>query len=472
MKYDYDLAIIGGGSAGIIAAEVASNMDVKAALIEADRIGGDCLWTGCVPSKAILASARVANTVRNAASFGINVEGVSVDTTAVWARMKDIRQSIATTDDPPERFRSLGVDVIEGRARFKGRHRIEAAGRTITAKFALVCTGSQPALPDIPGLDPAACLTSENLFELDRAPASLAIIGAGPIGVEMAQAMNRLGVETTLLEFAGQILPREEPALARLLADRLTEEGVRIHVGTAVDHAETSGGLTTLHAGDASWQAERVLVATGRKPNIDGLALDRVSVGTNRKGIVVDDKLRTSAPWVYAAGDCAGRYLFTHTAANEAITALRNMFYPGSSSGGEPVPWTTFSDPELAHVGLTEAEAREKLGKNNVRVFECAMAHSDRARADGDDLGSIIAITDAKSRIIGAHALAPHAGDLISQFTLAIQKRMSLTPDFTNFMQVYPTYSSSVQRLAGEAVYGKLKEPLYRLARRLGSLLG
>jgi len=472
MKYDYELAIIGGGSAGILAAEVASNMDVKAALIEAERIGGDCLWTGCVPSKAILASARVANTVRNAASFGINVEGASVDTAAVWARMKNIRQSIAATDDSPEHFRAMGVDVIEGRARFTGGHRIEVPGRTITAKYALVCTGSRPALPDIPGLDPAACLTSENLFELDRAPRSLAVIGAGPIGVEMAQAMNRLGVETTLIEFADQILPREEPGLARLLADRLTEEGVRIHVGTAVVRAETSGGLTTLHAGDASWQAERVLVAVGRKANIDGLALDRVGVKTNRRGIAVDDKLCTSVPWVYAAGDCAGRYFFTHTAATEAITALRNMFYPGSSSAYEPVPWTTFTDPELAHVGLTEAEAREKLGKDKVRVFKCDNSHSDRARADGDDLGSVIVITDAKHRIVGAHALAPHAGDLISQFTLAIQKRMNLTPDFTNFMQVYPTYSTNIQRLAGEAIYGKLKEPLYRIARRVGSLLG
>ncbi len=472
MKYDYELAIIGGGSAGIIASEMASRIGVRAVLIEAERIGGDCLWTGCVPSKAILASARVANTVRNAAAYGVSVDGVSVDTAAVWARMKSIRESIATTDDAPGRFASMGVDVIEGRARFAGGHRIETAGRTITAKYALVCTGSHPALLDIPGLDPASCLTSENLFELDRAPASLAIIGAGPIGVEMAQAMNRLGVETTLLEFADQILPREEPRLAGLLAGRLTEEGVRIHVGTAIDRAETSGGLTTLYDGDASWQAQRVLVAAGRTPNISDLALDRVGVKTNRSGIVVDNKLHTSAPWVYAAGDCAGRYLFTHTAGTEAITALRNMFYPGSTAAHEPVPWTTFTDPELAHVGLTEAEARAKLGRDKVRVFHCDMSHSDRARADGDDLGSVIAITDAKHRIVGAHALAPHAGDLISQFTLAIQKRMSLTPDFTNLMQVYPTYSSSVQRLAGEAIYAKLKEPVYRLARRLGSLLG
>ncbi|HEY5624916.1 MAG TPA: FAD-dependent oxidoreductase [Dehalococcoidia bacterium] len=472
MKYDYDLAIIGGGSAGIPAAELAAGMGVKAVLIEAERIGGDCLWTGCVPSKAILASARVASTVRNAAAFGVSVDGVSVDTAAVWARMKGIRESIAATDDGPERFRDMGVEVLQGHARFTGEHRIEAGGRTITARYALICTGSRPAQLDLPGLDAAVCLTSENLFELDRAPASLAIIGAGPIGVEMAQAMNRLGVETTLLEFASQLLPREEPALAALIAGRLTEEGVRIQTGVAVERAETSGGLTTLHAADGSWQADRVLVATGRRPTIDDLGLDAVSVKTSRRGIVVDDKLRTNVSWLYAAGDCAGRYLFTHSAGAEASVALRNMFFPGSSSAYEPVPWTTFTDPELAGVGLTQAEAREKLGANKVRVHEWDLSRSDRARADGDDLGKILIITDSKDRIVGAHVLAPHAGDLIAQFTLGIQRKMRLTPDFTNFIQVYPTYSTGVQQLAARAIYGRLKEPFYRFARRVGSLLG
>ncbi len=472
MKYDYDLAIIGAGSGGIPAAEVASRMGVKTALIEAERIGGDCLWTGCVPSKAILASARVASTVRNAAAFGVSVEGVSVDTAAVWARMKDVRESIAATDDNPEHFRDMGVDVSEGRARFKGEHQIAVAGRTITARYVLVCTGSRPAKLDVPGLDPDTCLTSENLFELDRAPASLAIIGAGAIGVEMAQAMIRLGVETTLLEFFSRILVREEPALAALLAGRLTEEGVSVHVDVAVDRAETSGGLTTLYAGDASWQAERVLVATGRRPNIDDLALDTVGVKTNSRGVVVNDRLRTSVPWVYAAGDCAGRYLFTHSAAAEAGVALRNMFYAGSAAAYAPIPWATFTDPELAHVGLTQAEARDQLGVDKVRVHEWDLSHSDRSRTDGNELGRIIAVTDSKDRIVGAHVLAPHAGDLISQFTIAVKKKMRLTPDFTHFIQVYPTYSTSVQQLAAEVIYAKLDQPFYRLARRLGSLLG
>lgn len=330
----------------------------------------------------------------------------------------------------------------------------------------------RPALADIPGLDESVCLTSENIFELDRAPASLAIIGAGPIGVEMAQAMNRLGVETTLLELAPRILSREEPALADLLSGRLAEERVRIHCGVAAERAETADGLTTLYAGDASWRAERVLVATGRRPAIDDLGLDAVGVKTNRRGIVVDDRLRTNVPWLYAAGDCAGRYLFTHTAAAEAAVALRNMFYPGSSSAYAPVPWTTFTDPELAHVGLTEAEARKRLGAGKVRVHEWDLSHSDRARADGDDLGGIIAVTDSKDRIIGAHVLAPHAGDVISQFTIAIHKKMRLTPDFNEIIQVYPTYATGVQQLAADAIYGKLKEPFYRLARRVGSLLG
>jgi pyruvate/2-oxoglutarate dehydrogenase complex dihydrolipoamide dehydrogenase (E3) component len=475
MKFDYDVVIVGVGSGGMIAGEVAAKIGVKAALVERHRVGGDCLWTGCVPSKALLASAKAAHTIRHADKYGLLATEPQFDSGAVWQRIRAIQGEIADTDDNPEKYKDLGVDLFMGEASFEGEHRVRAGDRVITAQYALVCTGSRPAEPPVDGLAEAGYLTSENVFELERAPGSLIIIGGGPIGIELAQGMNRLGVKTTVLQRAGRILERDEPELADTLLGKLRDEGVDVQLNSELVRARKDSDQKTItgraNGEDAAWKANEVLVAAGRKPNIEALGLDRIGVRTTPRGIKVDEKLRTSADWVYAAGDCAGRFLFTHSAAAEAVTALRNMFFPGAATPPETVPWTTFTDPELAHVGMTAAEARQKLGKANVRVFEWELRHSDRARAEGSTEGKIIAVTDARFKVLGAHILAPSAGEMISQFTLAVNRGLRLTPDFGNLVQVYPTFSTSISQLAAEATYGQLQKPFLQTLRRLNRLL-
>jgi pyruvate/2-oxoglutarate dehydrogenase complex dihydrolipoamide dehydrogenase (E3) component len=474
MKYQYDIVIIGVGSGGMIAGEVAAKMGAKAALIERHRVGGDCLWTGCVPSKALLASAKAAHTIRYADKYGLVASDPQFDSAAVWRRIHAIQQEIAKTDDNPDKFKNLGVDLLWGEASFEGEHRVRAGERVITAQYALVCTGSRPADPALDGLADAGYLTSESVFELERAPRSLIIVGGGPIGTEMAQGMSRLGVKTTVLQRAGRILERDEPELAEVLLRRLREEGVDVQLNVELARAGKEGEHKTITGrtgdGEVAWSAEEVLVAAGRKPNIEALGLDRVGVSITPRGIKVDEKLRTSADWVYAAGDCAGRFLFTHSAGAEAVTALRNMFFPGAAAAPDLVPWTTFTDPELAHVGMTSDEARKKLGNDSVRVFEWDLDHSDRARAEGSTEGKIIAVTDSKFKVVGAHILAPGAGEMISQFTLAVNRGLRLTPDFGNLVQVYPTYSTSISQLAAEATYGQLQKPFLQTLRRINGL--
>jgi pyruvate/2-oxoglutarate dehydrogenase complex dihydrolipoamide dehydrogenase (E3) component len=475
MKYDYDVVIIGVGSAGMIAGEVAAKMGVKAALVERHRVGGDCLWTGCVPSKALLASAKAAHTIRHADKYGLVASDPQFDSAVIWHRIHAIQREIAETDDNPDKYKNLGVDLLWGDASFEGEHRIRVGDRVVTAQYALVCTGSRPATPALDGLAEVGYLTSESVFELERAPQSLIIIGGGPIGIEMAQGMNRLGVKTTLLQRAERILERDEPELADILLGKLRDEGIDVQLNAHLTSARKENGQKTVmgQAGDqqAIWSADEVLVAAGRTPNIETLGLERVGVKTRARGIRVDDNLRTTAEWVYAAGDCAGRFLFTHSAAAEAVTALRNMFFPGSGAPPETIPWTTFTDPELAHVGLTAAEARKKLGKDDVRVFEWELGHSDRARAEGTTEGRIVAVTDSKFKVVGAHILAPAAGEMISQFTLAVNRGLRLTPDFGNLVQVYPTFSTSISQLAAEATYGQLQKPFLQTLRRINGLL-
>ena len=474
MRYKYDVVIIGVGSAGMIAGEVAAKMGVNAALVERHRVGGDCLWTGCVPSKALLASAKAAHTMRHVDKYGLAPIEIEPDSAPVWQRVREIQRDIANTDDNPDKYGGLGVDLLWGEASFESEHRIRVGERVLTSQYALVCTGSRPAAPTLSGLAEIGYLTSENVFELERAPRSLIIIGGGPIGVEMAQAMSRLGVKTTVLQRADRILEKDEPALTEILLEKLRDEGVDVQLGAELASAGREGAEKVVRGRvggeEKQWRAEEVLVAAGRTPNIESLSLESVGIKRGPRGIVVDDKLRTGAAWVYAAGDCAGRYLFTHSAAAEAVTALRNMFFPGSATALAVVPWTTFTDPELAHVGMTADEARKKLGKDNARVFEWDLSHSDRARAEGATKGRMIAVTDSKFKILGAHILAPSAGEMISQFTLAVNKEMRLTPDFGNLVQVYPTFSTSVSQLAAEATYGQLQKPFLQALRRINGL--
>ena len=449
----YDLIVIGMGSAGMVAAEFASKLPIKVACAEAHRVGGDCLWTGCVPSKALLASAKAAHTMRHADAYGLPAVAPQIDTSLVWARIHAIQRELASTDDNPDRFRAEGVDVLLGAARLTSPTTVLVGDEEHEARYVLLATGSRPATPPIDGLREAGFLTSESIFELDRAPRSLVMIGAGPISIELAQGLTRLGVPVTVLQKGARALAREEPELAERLLRKLRAEGVDLVTGVDIDRVGVSedGAAKTVHAGERSWSAAEIFVGAGRRPNVEGLGLEEAGVKVGERGVEVDDKLRTSVKTIYAAGDVAGRWLFTHSAGYEAARAVRNMFLPGSGGGDYLVPWCTFTDPELAHAGLTEAQARAEHGDDAVQVWSQDLSHSDRARAESAADGEIRIVT-AKGRIVGAHALAPSAGELIGELALAIDRKLKLT-DLASVVHVYPTIAIAVQQIAGEAAY-------------------
>lgn len=453
-----DLAIVGMGSGGMVAAEFACGLGIRVAVIERDRVGGDCLWTGCVPSKALLASARVAHSARTASAFGVSVGEVVVDTAAVWQRIRAVQGDIALTDDDPQRYEDMGVTIVPGEGRLTSATTVAVEGpdgtEEIEARYVLLATGSRPAVPPIDGLIAAGFLTSESVFDLDEAPESLILIGGGPISVELSQAFRRLGVRATVLQRGPEILPRDERDLAAMLRQRLVDEGVEVVCGVSTDRVTVEEGRKVVHGrvdgAPGRWSAAEILVAAGRRPNVEGLGLAEVGIEVGDRGVIVDDRLRSSVPTVYAAGDVAGRYLFTHSAAYEAVRAVRDMFFPGKGRANEAVPWCTFTDPELAHAGLTVAEAEERYG-DDVHVWRQDLTHSDRARADGATDGAIVVVT-VKGKVVGAHILAPAAGEMIHELALAIREGMSFS-SLGSLVHIYPTYATGVFQLAGDAAF-------------------
>ncbi len=452
----YDLVIVGIGSAGMVAAEFASTLDIKVAAVERDRVGGDCLWTGCVPSKALLASAKAANTMRHADRYGLTAVEPEIDTARVFERIRSIQAELASTDDSPDRLTESGVDVHFGAARLTGPNTLDVEGvGTLRSRFFLLCTGSRPATPDVPGLEEAGFLTSESVWDIERAPESLVVIGGGPISIELSQAFARLGVQTTVLERSAGVLPRDEPELAARLAEQIRADGVELVTGVKIERVAVEDDVKVVR-GTADgvvreWRAAEIFVGAGRKPNLEGLGLEELGVETGRKGVIVDASLRSSVKTIYVAGDLAGRFLFTHSAGYEAAGAIRNMFFPGSSDATDFVPWCTYTDPELAHAGLTEAQAREKYG-DDVHVWRKDLSHSDRARADSAPGGEIRIVTAKGGRMVGAHLLTPNAGEVIHELALAILDKRKLS-DLGSLVHIYPTLSIGIGQLAGEASY-------------------
>lgn len=460
----YDLVIIGLGSGGMVAAELAATLGLRVAAVERHRVGGDCLWTGCVPSKALLAAAHAADVVRHADRWGLAPHDPGVDLDAVFQRIRAVQGAIATTDDDPDRFAAMGVELVRGSARITGPTTVLVDGtRALEARTILVCTGSRPVMPAIPGLADVG-LTSETLWDVASPPRSLVVLGGGPIGVEIAQAFARLGAPVTVLQQGATILPRDEPELVAALSAALVRDGVEIHLGATATEVRRLDAATVcvtaeVDGATVAHTAEAVFVAAGRTPNVEGLGLDEVGVDVGATGITVDDHGRTAVPSIYAVGDVVGRYRFTHSAGHEAALAVRTAFFPGAGSRPELVPWCTFTDPELAHAGLTVAEARARNGER-VEVWRLPLERNDRARTDATTEGAIVIVT-AKGRIVGAHVLAPQAGDIIHELVLAIHQGMKLT-DLAGMLHIYPTLALGIGQLATEAAY--------RRAGRLGWL--
>ncbi len=449
----FDLVVIGLGSGGLPAARFALEMGLRVAAVERDRVGGDCLWTGCVPSKALLASAKVAHHLRHADRWGLPPRDGAFDTAAVWARVRAVQEAIATTDDSPEPLLGRGLVLHRGEPRLTGPREVTVGEHRLATRFVLLASGSRPAVPPLEGLEAAAPLTSDTVWDLERAPESLVVVGGGPIAVELAQALTRLGTRVTVLQKGPRLLAREEPSVVARLRAVLEAEGVEIVEEVTTTRVERRGPEKVVHGehrGRAgAWSGAEVLVATGRRPNVEGLGLEELGVELSPRGVVVDERMRSSVPTVYAAGDVAGRFLFTHSATHEGIRAVRDMFFPGKGTVATQTPWCTFTDPELARVGLTEAEARDRGG--DVAVFERTLGHSDRARAEGAEEGTVRIVTDG-GRIVGAHILAPAAGELVAELALAMDQDLPLAR-LARVVHAYPTVASTVAELAAEAVY-------------------
>ena len=461
----YDLAVIGGGTAGLVSSAVSAGIGAKTALIEQHRLGGECLWTGCVPSKALIRSASVLHTLRRAAEFGIDVQGGRADFARVMERVHAIIRAIEPHDSP-ERFRAMGVDVIEGRARFLSPEEADVGGHRVRAKRWILATGSRTAIPPVPGLEEAGYLTHESLWELRAPPESLVVLGAGPIGLEMAQAFARLGSSVTVVESSDRILEREDPEIAAVLARHLEREGIRLLLQSKATSVRLEGGMKIVGAGDTELRAAEILVATGRHPNVEEMGLEAIGVEVTENGVSVDGTLRTSAHYVWAAGDVVGPYRFTHVADYQARIAAPNALFPlRRKVDYRVVPWCTYTDPEVARVGLTESEAREAWG-DKATVYRYAHDSLDRALCDGEPDGLTKLVLDPKGRVAGAHVVGPRAGETIHEAVLAVRQRLKLS-ELSGMIHVYPTYPESLKRAADAYLRAKYSGGL---ARRVADL--
>jgi len=466
--------IIGLGSAGLTAARFASaELGLRVAAVERARVGGDCLWSGCVPSKSLARSARAAYDTRRAVDFGIRTGEVAVDLPSVWRRIRDVQAVIAAGDDSPERVTDWGVDLHEGDASVIGARTVRVANGDDTidleTRNILICTGSRPRIPHISGLADVDYLTNETLFSLETVPASVVIVGGGPFAVESAQALNRLGVRVTVFETLQRLLPRDEPELAERLALVLRREGVDLRLGTAVTGVRNEGTGVVVETAEGETAASTVLLATGRTANVESLGLDRLGIAAGPDGISVDARSRTIVSSIYAVGDAAaGRSLFTPSAAHDAVMAVRDMFLPGRGSAATLVPWVTFTDPQLAHVGMTATEARERFGERRVRVTRFDLADTDRAKIDSTPDGMVMVVT-ARGKVVGGHILAPEAGEMIQELALAVRFSMSVR-ELGEIVHVYPTMSTGVSQMVAEDVFKRIRR-LRRVA-KLSRLMG
>ncbi|MCI0341723.1 MAG: mercuric reductase [Planctomycetales bacterium] len=466
----YSLVVIGAGTAGLVSAAAAASLGARVALVERGLLGGDCLNVGCVPSKALLRAAKAAAAVRAAGEFGVRVPaGWSVDFAAVMERLRRLRAGIAPHDSA-ERFRRLGVDVFLGEAGFVAEDAVEVAGTRLPFRRAVIATGARAAAPPIPGLAEAGFLTNENLFWLTEIPRRLLVIGGGPIGCEMAQAFARLGSTVTLVDVADRVLPRDDPDGAALLRARLASEGVRFLLGTKVLRAAAKGSekaVTVAHGGqEEALAADAVLVAVGRAPNVDGLQAEAAGVRVGRGGVEVDDRLRTANPRVYAAGDCCSAWKFTHAADAMARIVVRNAFFLGRARASALViPWCTYTDPEVGHVGLTSTEVEARHGP--VRAITVPLEDVDRAVLDGEPEGFVKVLTAGRSdRILGATVVARHASGMIGELSLAITHRLGLRA-LSATIHPYPTVSEALRKAGDEWQRSRLTP---RVRRMLGWL--
>lgn len=462
-----DICVIGGGSAGLTVAAAAASFGMDVVLAERGKMGGDCLNYGCVPSKALIAAAKHAHMARDGARFGVQAEP-RVDYAAVHAHVHRAIAAIAPHDSV-ERFEGLGVTVLTEHARFTDERTVEAGDARIRARRFVIAAGSSPMVPPIEGLADCAPLTNETVFDLTELPARLVVVGGGPIGSELAQAFARLGSDVTVVE-AATILSKEDPQAAAVVRAALIADGVTLLEDTKVERCRKEGDEAVLVLGDGrEIRAERILVATGRRPNLDGLGLDAAGIARTGAGITVDSGLRTSNRRVFAIGDVTGGLQFTHVAGHQGSLAVRAIvFRMPVSYDPDLMPRATYTAPELAQVGLTEAEAKAR--EPRATAWTAPLEQNDRAQADAETDGFVKLVLDGKGRLVGATIVAPNAGDLVATYALALSAKVKLSA-IAGFVPAYPTFAEAGKRAAvarfAERLDRRWLRRVLRMVRRL-----
>lgn len=472
-KYEYDFLVIGGGGAGLVSSKLAHGLGKRVLLVEKDKLGGECTWTGCVPSKAIIKSGYAAFIARHLERFGVGTipKDIQFDSSKVMDHVRSVVQQIYATHTP-EVIRALGIDVQFGSPQFLDNHHITLNQKIISFNKAIITTGTHAFIPPIEGLESIAYLTNKTLFALEKLPESLIIIGGGPIGCEMASSLNRLGVKVTLLESHDRLLVHEDPELVERIQKILREEGVIIHTKWRANKVSQINNTITFDCTDADGKphtiaAQSVLIATGRRPNVEGLSLDKAGVQFDKKSIIVDKHLRTTAKNIWAAGDVVGPYLFSHVAFFQASLATQNAFIPiwKKKISYQNVMWVTFTDPELANCGMTEPEARVQYG-DSIHVYRREYTF-DRAVIDRETHGLCKIICHKNGYILGAQILGARAGDIIHEMQVAKVFGKKFTQLYS-VMHAYPTYSEVIWHTAKDAYIDGLKmNPFLRFVRFL-----
>jgi pyruvate/2-oxoglutarate dehydrogenase complex dihydrolipoamide dehydrogenase (E3) component len=451
----YNLVVIGAGTAGLVTAAGAAGLGAKVALIERHLMGGDCLNVGCVPSKGVLRAARAVVAVRSAPRFGVRVpEGAEVDFARAMERVREKRARLSPNDSAA-RFRGLGVDVFLGDASFAGPDTIEVGGKRLRFKRAVVATGARAILPPIEGIEHRAVSTNETIFDLTERPDRFVVVGGGPIGAELSQAFARFGSEVTIVEMLPRLLPRDDPDAAAVVTRALERDGVRMRLGSRVTRIEADGREAAVHVAgpdgaESRLRADRILMGVGRAPNVEGLNLEAAGVAYDpRFGVGVDDALRTTNPRIFAAGDVAIPHKFTHTADFSARIVIQNALFLGRKKlSALIVPWCTYTDPEVAHVGMSASDAAQ--ADIAVETFEISLGDVDRAILDGEEEGFVkIHVARGSDRILGATIVAAHAGEMIGEIGLAIVHGIGLG-SIASVIHPYPTQAEAIRK-AGDA---------------------
>lgn len=446
----FDVVVIGGGTAGLVTASGCARLGRRVALIEKRALGGDCLWTGCVPTKALVASARFMHQMRNARAFGIDNVEPRFTPRSIMDAMREAR-TIAGAHDDPEKFRKLGIEVIEGEARLTSESDVRVGSRQLIAKDIVIATGSRTAVPPIAGLAERGFMDHVSFLDRDEFPKDVVILGGGPIGVEFAQLFRRFGAAVTIVEAADEIIQKEDHDVIARVRRLLEDEGVKIQTGRKIGSVDELGD-------------REIFVASGRKGNIENLGLDVAGVKTERSYIKVDRFLQTSVPRIWACGDVHGGMQFTHAAAYEAVKLVRNMLFPGKSAVAyDDVPWALYTDPEVGHIGMTEREAGD-----GARAYSVEMADVDRAVVDRTTTGFLKIVCDRSGHILGSHAMCAHASTLIEQLVIARKKRMKIG-ELAQLVSPYPSLADAVGKAASQYYQDVASGPLGRLGRRLAA---